>query len=344
MRNFLAYLTPGKRQKECVGVDVGYDGIRAVQVRQTKGGPEVVAVGNVPAPPPAAEDPEEEALTAALVSLWEQFDFSSRWVVTAIRGADVVERAVRLPVMPARELPGALKWEAEQLFPFPLDEMVLRHVVLGQIAEGGEKFLNILLVVAPLKTVRRYHSSFTNAGLRLAAVDLPALALWRLFFGVKNERYAQGNFILLELGEQMTRFLVVCDSALLYLRSLRVGLPSKSLLEAAPAASDFALENRKFGFSYQEPAGDLSGLTLEIKRSLEYFQGQFKEKPIQKLLLCGPASSAGELPGLLADDIDLEVEMAEPAPALQGHLFAGGEGFDPGLAVAAGLALKEVLG
>lgn len=148
---------------------------------------------------------------------------------------------MRLPVLPARELPGALKWEAEQLFPFPLDEMILRHVVLGQIQEGEEKQLNVLLVVAPLKTVQKYHRSFTTAGLRLAAVDLPALALWRLFFGVRNERYARGNFVLLDLSEQVTRFLAVSDGALLYSRSLRTGLPPKTLLEAAPAAApDFA--------------------------------------------------------------------------------------------------------
>ena len=338
--DFLSRFLPGKRKKECLGIDIGYDEVRAVQVRALKSGPEVVAVGSVKAPPQTVDDLEEEALTEALVSLEEQFDFSSSWVVTAIRGAEVVERLVRLPVMPERELAGALKWEAEQLFPFPLDEMILRHVVLGRVQEGGEKQLNVLLVAAPLKTVQKYHRSFTNAGFRLAVIDLPALALWRLFFGLKNKRYAGGNFAVLDLGEQVTRFLAAGDGELLYTRSLRVGLQGESFLEAAPAGAAAEHQQR----TYEIPAGDLSSLILEVKRSLEYFQGQFKDKQIQKLLLCGPASSAKELPAALSAKFELEAEIAKPAPAFEEFFTAGRAEFNPGLAVAAGLALSEVIG
>ncbi|GAB6275260.1 MAG: hypothetical protein STSR0004_21250 [Peptococcaceae bacterium] len=127
------------KKKPLVGIEVGYPEIRAVEVTYKKDKPQITAVGQVKAPPGDDNDLVEEALTEALVSMWGKADFNGKRAVTALRGVGAAEKVIRMPVMPAKELEKALEWEAEQLFPFPLAGMSLRHIALGEEKQGAER-------------------------------------------------------------------------------------------------------------------------------------------------------------------------------------------------------------
>lgn len=327
-----------RKGKSCLGVDIGNQTVKAVEVRLAGNRPEVMAEAEAPTPPVTAEDLAEEALTETLLSLKARATFRARQVATALRGTGAIERIIKMPLMPKQELESALCYEAEELFPFPLNEVSLRHVILGK----KEKQQNVLLVAAPLSLIYKYHRAFTKAGLPLAIIDLPVLALWRLLY-LQEER-KRGVLALLDIGARVSRFLVADeDRSLLYLRSFPLGVlgpelpkgPSRNrALTKAPEAAAGA-EELSFNQGQQE---NFAFLGLEVRRSVEYFRSQYREKQIEGLFLTGGGSLVPGLPEMLKRETEIPLEKP-------GVLFPllGKEKVEPSFAVALGLALGGVL-
>lgn len=298
------------KKKPLVGIEVGYPEIRAVEVAYKEDKPQVARFAQVKAPPGDDNDLIEEALTEALVSMWEKADFNGERAVTALRGGGATEKVIRMPVMPAKELERALEWEAEQLFPFSLAGMSLKHIVLGEEKQGAERQLNVLLAAAPVVLLQKYHRAFESAGLDLIAVDLPVLALWRLFCYL-NGKNLTGNIAILNLVFRESRFMVVSEGLPMYIRPLPVAVKEEDLLSG------------------------IEKLALEINHSLVYYQNQYQERQIQKIILTGEKSLTEGLTDRLTKQKGLPVE-------LEGNFLLADSALDPQYAIAAGLALWEV--
>lgn len=242
--------------------------------------------------------------------MWEKADFSGERTATALRGSETAEKIIRMPVMPAKELEKALEWEAEQLFPFPLADTSLKHIALGEEKQGAERQLNILLAAAPVVLLQKYHRAFELAGLDLIAVDLPVLALWRLFCYL-NEKNLTGDIVILNLVSRESRFMVVSEGLPLYVRPLPVAVKGEDI------------------------SSGIEELALEINHSLVYYQNQYQERPIKKIILTGEKCLTEGLTEQLTKQKGLPVEQEE-------NFLLAGSTFDFSYAVAAGLALWEV--
>ncbi|WP_161486096.1 pilus assembly protein PilM [Desulfotomaculum copahuensis] len=422
-----------KRNKAFLGVEVDAGEIRAVELAPDGEGFRMAALVVLPGPELGPGGvPDENSLTEVLKELAERAGFSAKQVVSVLPGTVVIERLVHMPPMPARELTGAVRFEAGQLIPVPLDDMLLRHVVLGETA-GPEKQLNVLVAAAPQDSVYRFHQAFNDAGLTLAALDLPALALWRIFCGPGKGGWCPGRQVIVDVNAAVTRCAVVEEGSLLFIRTAPVGCreiglyadgsvwkgnlsggvegpdkgdgvaghpggrsgaapdlnygsyPPREPLPEAAAAKDtinngaaadeeldyllspvgfFAAEERSSAAppgrapgaarrTLPAPAGSDDGdverpglrldeLVIEIKRSLEFFRGLYAGRPVDRLVLTGPAARRPDLPGLLSFELDMDVITGRPP--LFPSPEAGGQAtdFDPALAVAAGLSLWGV--
>ncbi|GAB6275259.1 MAG: hypothetical protein STSR0004_21240 [Peptococcaceae bacterium] len=166
------------------------------------------------------------------------------------------------------------------------------------------------MAAAPVALLQKYHRAFELAGLDLIAVDLPVLALWRLFCYL-NGKNLTGNIAILNLVFRESRFMVVSEGLPLYIRPLPVAVKEEDL-----------------------PSG-IEKLALEINHSLVYYQNQHQERQIQKIILTGEKRLIEGLTDWLTKQKGLPVE-------LEGNFLPADSTLDPPYAVAAGLALWEV--
>jgi len=242
-----------KRSKSFIGVEVDAGEIRAVELAPDGEGFRVAAAAVLPGPEPGPGGvPDETVLGEALRKLSERADFSTQRVVSALPGTVVIERLVHMPPMPAREVEAAVRFEAGQLIPVPLDDMFLRHAVLGQTA-GAEKRLNVLVAAVPQDAVYRFHQAFSSAGLTLTALDLPALALWRIICGPGKGGGCPHRHVVVDVNALVTRCLVVEEGRLLFTRTVPVGGR-----EFFPAATGHAgIPDRLTGAEYVDGAAGL---------------------------------------------------------------------------------------
>lgn len=303
-----------------------------------------------------------DELAAALKAAFKSAPGAGRKVITAIGGQRVITRQLRLPEMPLKELEQAVRWEAEKLMPLPVDELVIRPVVLGDSQEGDSGLLHVLYVAVSKELVYRYYEVFDRAGLQITAIDLQHLALWRVFHGSFGYPVHDGGVrAVLDLGFSTAQFIVIKGQELTYVRSFPVGwgkLLSADVFEPAPAEpaplpGDMKIPDGEAAAAAEDLSGEYAGadeayfdrlgeLVREIRRTLDFYQLQERDNPVQTLVITGGYSKIKGLPAYLEGQLGIRVATGYPRLPF-GDDKDSPRVLDPAFSVAVGLALREVL-
>lgn len=345
-------------------VDIGFREIKVVEISIADGYPAVTAFGRLPTPTNALNDPvDEEALVNALKEVVLNSDIQTREVIATIGGDKVITRHIKMPVMPAKELETAVRFEAERFIPIPVDELVVRYINLGEVKSGGEKNLHLLLAAVPTSFMCDYYRIFTRAGLVVTAIDLQSLALWRVFGGLKTSSAMEGTVGILDIGAAITQLLVVRDSVPQFTRTLPVGGNLLTWSLAKYYGVDFEEAQRM-----KEEAGELlstkeavvsvlpgamqtdfslrdglSGLVREIRRSLDYYAAQKNAATIERFIISGGTSKLKGFRDFFAEAMEAPAEFGNPGVSGLPGVNTIAAPFDPAFAVVVGTALREVI-
>ena len=143
----------------------------------------LVAFGQVGLPPGAIVDGEVQDLSAvsdAIVRLWQNGKFQSKSVVVGIAGLRAITREVDLPWVPDEDVDSAVRFQSEEVIPFPPDKTILSAQVLADnTASDGTKTRRVLVAAAHRDLVDGVVDAAEKAGLIVEGVDLVSSALVR---------------------------------------------------------------------------------------------------------------------------------------------------------------------
>ena len=139
---------PTKRDKSIVGIDVEAGSVAATEVK-VNGRVEVVGQGVMPLEPGVFHEGEvadEEALGNALKELFSTYKLS-RNVRFGVANQRIAVRTLTMPAIEgAEELATAIRFQAQDHVPMPLDQAVLDWEVIGQsTGEGGERQMEVVV-------------------------------------------------------------------------------------------------------------------------------------------------------------------------------------------------------
>ena len=171
-----------RKTKNTVGLEVEAGSVAATEVR-ANGRVEVVGHGVAALAPGVFREGEVtdvEALAAALKDLFAEHKLSKN-VRLGIGNQRVVVRTMNLPeIENAGELRTAIRFQAQDQIPMPLDQAVLDWEVIGhRIGPSGEKRIEIVVVAARRDMVAALTEAMTKAGLRAVGIDLSAFGMIR---------------------------------------------------------------------------------------------------------------------------------------------------------------------
>ena len=102
--------------EKILGLDIGKDSIKAVQVRAGLRGYEVVRVALV-------KIDKDGGVQGALEQLFEDHLFTDSVCITALPSKDFFFRTVRLPFKDKKKIGQTIAYELEPLIPCPADEV-----------------------------------------------------------------------------------------------------------------------------------------------------------------------------------------------------------------------------
>jgi type IV pilus assembly protein PilM len=334
-----------KQTGPVAGLDIEAGSIAATQI-SGKGSEQVTASAIGPLDPGAFHEGEvldPERLAASLKSFFAEHKLSKR-VRLGIGNQRVVVRTMRLPAIEdPKEMEAAVRFQAQEQVPMPLDQAVLEHQVVGGVPaeEGGTAQVDVVVVAARREMISSFVEPIRRAGLDPIGVDLAAFGMIRALASAERPAVEEaghapaGPALYCNFGE-MTNLAVARGRACLFTRVSHVGLAS--VASALAASRELSPEHVAQWLAYvgletslEELEGDaetiaearraledgVGALVDELRLSLDYYGAQEGAVPVERIVLCGPGSAIAGVPVQMEARLGLPVSVSRPA-ALSG--------------------------
>jgi type IV pilus assembly protein PilM len=341
-----------KRTKTLVGLDIDATGIVAASV-VVNGRVRVERVAFAPLEPGIIRDGEVadvDGLTEALKTLYRENKGLDKRVRVGLANQKIVVRVVDLPYLEdAKELEAAVRFQAQDQLPMPLEHAVLDHQPLAVVNDAAGRRQRVLLVAARREMVERVLAAPRAAGLKPEGVDLSAFATVRAL-----HRAGPDDELVLYLAiGGLTNLAVARGTECTFARASGSGVEALAVELAERAA--LTLEHAYGWLAHvgvQDPVEDVTGdrqivdhtrqilldgvrrIASEVRSSLDFHRMQEDAGTVSRAVMTGPASA---IPGF---DVALASELGIPVE--QGLVDGAPGGVDAGrVTVAAGLALME---
>ncbi|HXR53444.1 MAG TPA: pilus assembly protein PilM, partial [Acidimicrobiales bacterium] len=170
-----------------IGLDIGTSAVRAVELSIDEGRlPAIESFGQVGLQPGcviAGEVRDRGQLAEALERLWKEGRFSHRQVKVGVAGLRAIIRELDMPFMPPNELDSAVRYKADEVIPFSMEDTVLSAKVIAQVTTPERPpQLRVLVGAAHAEAIDAVVGSLEMAGLEPISIDLQTAALARALF------------------------------------------------------------------------------------------------------------------------------------------------------------------
>ncbi|MEZ6197627.1 MAG: type IV pilus assembly protein PilM [Planctomycetota bacterium] len=335
--------------KSVVGLDVGSNSLKAVELTKGGHGVEVTGFAQIDLP---SEDPD--ARTEAVIQLIKECGFKTKRVATGVSGRAVTVRYLDMVRMDEDELRHAIRFEAEKFVPTSLDECVLDCQALDAAGDDVNGEVKVLLVAVEKTRVDELIKTVQKAGVTPDVVDVDAFALtnaWCLFTeqGGGLVEGEGGAVALVDVGASKTTVSIVKNGVSVFTREIYLG--GNDLTEAV--ARGMALDHvqaetlKRCPGEQIEQVKDavfpvLDDIGNELQLSFDYFEGQ-NDVTIDRILVCGGGSRLVFFQESLEKICEKPVEVFNPfecipvSADMDHEILAQG---GPQMAVAVGLAAR----
>ncbi len=232
---------------------------------------------------------QEQSLAALLKKTVAQYRLDRTRCSTLLAAQDYQLLMVEAPEVPAAELKAAIRWRVRDLIDFHIDDAVLD--VFDMPPSGARKVQESLyVVVSRAAVVEQRTQRLQEAGVELAVIDIPELALRNIAARVPHDANGQ---VLLYFNASQGLITLTRDATLYLARGMEFGW---SQLLDSPALAE--------------------RLALELQRSMDYYDRHFQQAPINQLTLCAAPQGVGGLAEQLMQLTGIEVQVLGAADVI----------------------------
>jgi type IV pilus assembly protein PilM len=218
------------RKATTVGVDLGHDDLKMVKVHRISDTKfEMLDYTRVPFDPDIPRESEEfhQFLRPVLADFCGRAKNVDLWCT--ISSARVETRPLRIPKVPAKQLPNTVYWSYQKDAPFDENDKVFDFEILGDIDDGGTIKTDIMAYTAPLKEVKTLKDIFLKAGFPLTGVSIVPYAFQTLLRTRRIET-DETNVSSLYIGRDWSRIDIFSDGNLMLSRGIKAGV--RTMIEA----------------------------------------------------------------------------------------------------------------
>src|SRR3979411_1431205 len=166
----------GKKSRQLVGLDIGSSSIKAVELKSTKQGYELVSFGLETLAQDTVVDGaimDAPLVAGAISNIFDTQKIKTKNVATAVSGHSVIVKRVTLPMMTEEELYDRIQSEASQHIPFDIADVNLDH----QLLESIDSQMDGLLGAGEQDKILNHTNVLAQSGKNSSVVDIDAFAL-----------------------------------------------------------------------------------------------------------------------------------------------------------------------
>lgn len=363
----------GKKKEEVVngliGVDIGYAGIKVVELLPAKGRVKLGSYGYSEMEDPSAEHisliDDTKRGAAVLAKLIKDAGIKSKRANAALPSQSVFHAIITVPKPKTakEDLKPLIEARVQKLLPMPLEEMILDSTIIDKDqmptsgpalemkadAKKARKHIRVLVSGAPKELVGKYVELFKMAKVELTSLETESFGLIRSLVGKDKAR-----MMIVDIGSNRTSITVVHEGIPFLHRSIKAGgsivtdMMSKqmgiSLKEAEQAKRDLSLGNDSADLP---PAlrEAMMPILHEIKYALDLFAAQefHVHSSVEKIIITGGSAHLPQIDKFLTKALNINVYLGDPwarvaSPAGIRPIL---DEIGPRFSVAVGLAMKD---
>lgn len=330
------------------GVELDTGVIRVVELKGKAGSATLTSAGQIDLPEGAVVEgvvADQGAVSKALQELWSRAGISKSNVVLGISNQGVLMRLANFPKMPEKKLAQAVRFQAGEHFPIPLNQMVFDFSVVGETKGENGTVLEVLLVAARRDMLDKSLKALAGAGLQPTVVDASPLALMRT---VPREKF-KTTVLLADISNGLGTLTLVDGGVPRFARAIPHSLSTYaremdlSLAEVLGGIRQAAAASE----GRQDPVATLEewgkALANEMRSSAGYYLSQKSEGSVDLVMLSGRGARIPGLGVILREELKVPVELVKPTAGIAGSSQVGSVDLQregPEFAVSIGLALR----
>ncbi|MDD5260016.1 MAG: type IV pilus assembly protein PilM [bacterium] len=359
-----------------LGLDIGTTSVKAVVLKEGVSGVAIVdyRVEEFPLSTEKKENVPLEVVLEGLRKCLEGISLKKMKIITVVSGQRVSVRKVLIPHMPKEELLEAIKWEAKEHIPFPIENAAIDYHVLGEATDKGAKKIELLVVAVEKFVIDQHLSLLQNIQVKPASITVTPFALANVLR--KNDYLkAEEALAVVRSGADTTAINIFSGENLVFNREIPLGgnsltramvgtLISDSgqvdldINQAEILKKDWGIPDEK---NPQQLTPEISSLQIsplmrpilerlanEIRRSMDYYREESRGKRVTKVVLLGGNAELKGLPEFLNSALGLTVEIFQPLKNLEMDLPEDRKKelcqLGPRLAIAMGASLQGTKG
>ncbi len=269
----------------------------------------------------------------------------------AISGQAVFTRFVKLPPLQDDNIEQLVTFEAQQVVPFPLNEVVWDYELID-----GATDKEVVIVAIKGDALDEINNAVNDCGLGTAEVDVAPMALYNAF----RSTYGQPEepILLIDIGAKTSNLLYI-EGKRFFTRSIAIGGASVTATIAKEYNIGFAeAEHQKIanglvalGGGHTEQMDEsvaalamvirnaLSRLPAEIARTTNYYRSQHGGSAPRRVLLAGGGANLPYTLEFFQEKLNLPVEYFNPV-----RNVAIGKGVDTAVIQREGHLMGELVG
>jgi type IV pilus assembly protein PilM len=303
--------------KSLLGIDIGASAIKVIKGQVSRGKFQVQELSSTPLPFGAITErgvEDRNLVQAAIKNAISSFGNSLEHVATSVKGAGVLTKRVVMPKVPQKEIAQQVKWEAEQVFPTDISNILVSYLLLGEgtdvpMAPPGTKGWDVLLVGVQKDSAHTYKSLVDDSGARTEVLDVDAFASTDLLAELLNFSKREA-VALVDVGATGTRVTVRRNGNVVFLREFGIGgmafTESISQTLGLTVQDAEALKLNDGSPLPQEAHDALAGVfqswKSELQQCEDVFVSQSSNELIKKWYFYGGASQTQGLATFLNDE------------------------------------------
>ncbi|HEX2199714.1 MAG TPA: agglutinin biogenesis protein MshI [Burkholderiales bacterium] len=209
---------------------------------------------------------------------------------TLLRAGEYDLMMVEAPNVPRAEMKNALRWKVKDMVDYPITEATVDFLEIPpEPGAAAGRIQQLYAILAKNELVQERIEQFERAGIPLRVIEVPETAQRNIAVLYED---AERGVALAYFGPDAGLLTITHRGELYLSRRLDVGVE--------------ALANDPDG----EDGGPLERVALEIQRTLDHFERQFRHVAVGKLLLA-PTGRPTRLPEILRARFELRVESID---------------------------------
>jgi type IV pilus assembly protein PilM len=318
-----------------IGVDIGHDSVKMLQVEAIGTTLEVTAAAKMPLPPQVKQNPELRMPEASnlIRQMLRQHPFRGRNIVAALPREIVHTKNLRLPQMPAAELPAVVRFESRNVFPFDTDLARVHYLAAGEVRQGTEVRQEVILIAAKDDEVNVVVEHLHRAGAIVESLDIESCALYRSVERFIRRKEDENDVnVLVDVGARRSQVVIGRGRDISFMKPIDIGgyhfheavsrklgittdeaeALRRRLVESGEPTDPAVRRDPVRQAVFDATRSPMEELGREISLCLRYYSVTFRGHRPTRLRLVGGEACDPQLQSLLNSALVIPVDVGRP--------------------------------